>query len=414
MILSASTDGYLRIKLKKLKQNDASRVVSQLSPSLGLHHENNSSGANGLDIVRLKNLMDTQYYGEIGVGTPPQTFTVVFDTGSSNLWVPSSRCYLSMSCYVHPKYSSRMSTTYKRNGKSASIAYGSGSISGYFSKDNIKVGDLVIKDQEFIEATREPGYVFVAGKFDGILGLGFKEIYVGNDTPVWENMMKQGLVKDPLFSFWLNRRANEKNGGEIIFGGIDPKHHEGNHTFVPVTQKGYWQFNLEDVLINGKSMGFCQNGCSAIADSGTSLITGPTSIINEINTAIGVKSFASQRSKSAVRRQGKMIQDPLSDKVIKSQLNERHLGAMEDSFDDGCPNIESMPNISFTIGGKDFVLSPNEYLVKDSEGDRTSCASGFMPLDAPSPLWILGDVFMGSYHTVFDYGNLRVGFAKAA
>ncbi|GJT79981.1 aspartic proteinase-like protein [Tanacetum coccineum] len=185
MILSASTDGYLRIKLKKLKQNDASRVVSHLSPSLGLHHENNSSGANGLDIVRLKNLMDTQYYGEIGVGTPPQTFTVVFDTGSSNLWVPSSRCYLSMSCYVHPKYSSRMSTTYKRNGKSASIAYGSGSISGYFSKDNIKVGDLVIKDQEFIEATREPGYVFVAGKFDGILGLGFKEIYVGNDTPVW-------------------------------------------------------------------------------------------------------------------------------------------------------------------------------------------------------------------------------------
>nr|GEW90877.1 aspartic proteinase [Tanacetum cinerariifolium] len=378
MILSASTDGYLRIKLKKLKQNDASRVVSQLSPSLRLHHENNSNGANGLDIVRLKNSTDTQYYGEIG-----------------------------MSCYVHPKYSSRMSTTYKRNGKSASIAYGSGSISGYFSKDNIKVGDLVIKDQEFIEATREPGYVFVAGKFDGILGLGFKEIYVGNDTPVWDNMMKQGLVKDPLFTFWLNRRANEKNGGEIVFGGIDPKHHEGNHTFVPVTQKGYWQFNFEDVLINGKSMGFCQNGCSAIADSGTSLITGPTSIINEINNAIGVKSFASQRSKSAVRRQGKMIQDPLFDK-----LNERHLGAMEDSFD-GCPNIESMPNISFTIGGKDFVLSPDEYLVKDSEGDRASCASGFMPLDAPSPLWILGDVFMGSYHTVFDYGNLRVGFAKA-
>ena len=77
-----------------------------------------------------------------------------------------------------------------------------------------------------------------------------------------------------------------------------------------------------------------------------------------------------------------MIQDPLSDKVhsklldkcllhvllsfcmetnkvIKSQLNENHLGAMEDSFD-GCPNVESMPNISFTIGGRDFVLSPDE------------------------------------------------------
>ena len=46
-------------------------------------------------------------------------------------------------------------------------------------------------------------------------------------------------------------------------------------------------------------------------------------------------------------------------KVIKSQRNERHLGAMEELFD-GCPNVESMPNISFTIGGKDFVLSPDE------------------------------------------------------
>ncbi|WP_200853055.1 pepsin-like aspartyl protease, partial [Klebsiella pneumoniae] len=70
--------------------------------------------------------MDAQYFGEIGVGTPPQKFTVIFDTGSSNLWVPSSKCYLSVACFLHSKYASSQSSTYKSNGKHAEIHYGTG------------------------------------------------------------------------------------------------------------------------------------------------------------------------------------------------------------------------------------------------------------------------------------------------
>lgn len=82
---------------------------------------------------------------------------------------------------------------------------------------------------------------FLAAKFDGILGLGFKEISVGNSTPPWYNMIAQGLVKEPVFSFWLNRDVNDENGGELVFGGVDTKHFKGQHTYVPVTRKGYWQ-----------------------------------------------------------------------------------------------------------------------------------------------------------------------------
>lgn len=54
-------------------------------------------------------------------------------------------------------------------------------------------------------------------------------------------MVKQGLIKEPVFSFWLNRNADEGEGGELVFGGVDPNHFKGKHTYVPVTQKGYWQ-----------------------------------------------------------------------------------------------------------------------------------------------------------------------------
>lgn len=54
-------------------------------------------------------------------------------------------------------------------------------------------------------------------------------------------MVEQGLIKEPVFSFWLNRKTEEEAGGELVFGGVDPNHFKGEHTFVPVTQKGYWQ-----------------------------------------------------------------------------------------------------------------------------------------------------------------------------
>lgn len=157
---------------------------------------------------------------------------VVFDTGSSNLWVPSSKCsILNIACYLHNKYYSENSDTYTEDGREFAIQYGSGALTGYFSKDTLTIGGLKVEGQVFAEAVQEPSLSFIAAYFDGIMGLGFPEISVGKVTPPFQNMIEQGLLPEPVFSFWLNRIAEEEQGGEMVLGGVDPDHFKGEHTW---------------------------------------------------------------------------------------------------------------------------------------------------------------------------------------
>ena len=143
------------------------------------------------------NILD---FAEIGIGTPPQTFKVVLDTGSSNLWVPSSKC-TSIACFLHAKYDSTSSSTYKENGTSFEIRYGSGSLSGFVSSDTLDFAGMKVKDQLFAEATEEPGLAFAFGRFDGILGMGYDTISVNHITPPFYSLINQKVRS--LVDKWL-------------------------------------------------------------------------------------------------------------------------------------------------------------------------------------------------------------------
>ena len=215
-------------------------------------------------------------FSEIAIGTPPQTFKVVLDTGSSNLWVPSTECG-SIACYLHTKYDSSASSTYKKNGSEFEIRYGSGSLSGFISQDTVQIGDIKVKNQDFAEATQEPGLAFAFGRFDGIMGLGYDTISVNKIVPPFYSMIDQGLLDEPVVSFYLSNTNNgEGDESEAMFGGVNKDHYTGKMTKIPLRRKAYWEVDLDAITFGDATAELDNTGI--ILDTGTSLIALPATL----------------------------------------------------------------------------------------------------------------------------------------
>jgi saccharopepsin len=223
----------------------------------------------------LLTLTGTLDFSDISIGTPPQEFKVVLDTGSSNLWVPSSECN-SIACYLHSKYDHSSSSTYKKNGSSFEIRYGSGELSGFVSQDTFQIGDLKAKNQDFAEATSEPGLAFAFGRFDGIMGLGYNTISVNGIVPPFYNMLDQGLLDEPVFSFYLSDTNDESSESEAMFGGVNTDHYTGKLTKIPLRRKAYWEVNLDAITFGDDTAEMDDTG--VILDTGTSLIALPSTM----------------------------------------------------------------------------------------------------------------------------------------
>jgi len=366
--------GVHKINLRRMES--ARRTLKSLNTS----QQNIAQRWGGsLPHEKITNYLDAQYYGEIEIGTPGQKFNVIFDTGSSNLWIPSKKCgFLNIACRTHNQYDSTKSSSYVADGADFSIAYGTGAMKGFVSGDKVCVAGTCVKEQKFAEATKEPGLAFIAAKFDGILGMGFSKISVNHLPTVFDNMVAEGVVEDSVFSFWLNRNPDDSNGGQLVLGGVDETLYTGEINYLPITREGYWQVKMDGMTVAGDSNMACVGGCQAILDTGTSLIVGPKAQIEAINKAIGAQII------------------PITGQAIID-----------------CNKISELPVISFNLGGKQYDLTGEEYVLKVTQGPKSECLSGFAPLDTPDGLIILGDVFLGKYYSIYDVGNSRAGLATA-
>lgn len=342
-----------------MEDADTSEEVSRkLSGSYLRKHDN----------LVVKDYVNAQYYGTIKVGTPSQEFRVVFDTGSSNLWVPGSAC---SKCTGKNMLNVMNSSSFLGYKNKFYIKYGSGPVSGKFAQDTVTLGDIVVPEQKLGVITNVAGLgkMYSLGKFDGIMGLGFSSLSLGQVPTVLDNAIQQGVLDEPVFGFFLGDNAD----GELSVGGVDTSRYVGDFHNVKLLSATYWEISLNSITLSTDTQKLALTPkTTAIVDSGTSLITGPSYLIRKFAHSIGAKPYGKQW-------------------VVDCK--------------------KEMPDVTFDIDGVAYIITGDDYVL--NAGDNI-CLLGFSSLDLPfgSPKWILGDLFMRKYYVKFDLGKKEVGFAK--
>jgi saccharopepsin len=205
------------------------------------------------------------------------------------------------------------------------------------SQDNLIIGDLKVKKQDFAEATEEPGLAFAFGRFDGILGLGYDTISVNGMVPPFYNMIDQGLLDEPVFGFYLGSTDNgDSDESEAIFGGINKDHYTGKMTTIPLRRKAYWEVDLDAISFGDATAQLDNTG--VILDTGTSLIALPSTLAELLNKEMGAKK------------------------------------GYNGQYTVDCEKRDTLPDMTFTLTGYNFTITPYDYILEV----QGSCISSFM------------------------------------
>lgn len=341
----------------------------------------------------------SEYYGSVSMGTPPQEFGVVFDTGSGNIVLPTLKC-ADEACEDHHRFSSAASRssvqlaledgTPLRPGQdrdTTTITYGTGKLTGEYIQDMLCLGEgsaaasaatSACLKVDFLGVTQESRFPFTELPFDGIFGLGLGGLSAGPSFNFVNRLVASNeAIRNPTFAFFL-RSLDADEDSEITFGGYRKERLEGAVTWLPVPkdeadEKGYWLVTMRDIYVGDKPLHLCDDfrskpRCQVAMDTGTALMMGPRHGVAELI---------------------------------------RQLGG----------SCQSIPSIRFdldTVDGGIFsvILGPEDF----AEVKGSDCAFAFQPVDLPpnlGPMWVFGQTALRKYYTIYDAKKWQVGIGLA-
>jgi cathepsin D len=176
------------------------------------------------------------------------------------------------------------------------INFGTGSVKCYMTEDKVCMQGLCVNDMLLLEAYYESEQPFNNVQFDGIIGLSFTHLSVNPQANFLDMLLAQNKIKKKMFSFYFNK--NEKDYSELHVGGIRYARIASHVSYFNVISNNYWEINLKAIYYGNTKLDICSLiKCSAIVDTGTSMIAAPSIVVNQLNAMASLNQDCSNLSK---------------------------------------------------------------------------------------------------------------------
>lgn len=343
--------------------------------------------------------IDASYAATVQIGTPAQNFDVIMDTGSSDLWVLDSSCSYCANAGL-TVFNMDKSSTLQTSSSPFKVSYGSGDVAGRIATETVSMAGFTVTNQPFGLVDEAVGSTasgqqtsLIDAPLSGLMGLAFQALTVDPTTVTpWWQVLAQSTWQDPEFGVFMRRFRGqasagrvENNGGEIVFGGLNTSMFVGQMNYISITgsNQDYWRIPVDDVTLNGKSLGYKSSAANAAIDTGTTMIAAPASVVEAIYSAIG----------GAV--------------------------SMSSAGMDGYYAYPCSTNVNFamTYGGQSYAINNDDFNMGPASTDGSLCMGGVFTFDT-SPnsrlAWIVGATFLKNVYSSYRYNPSAVGFAPLA
>jgi hypothetical protein len=389
------------------------------------------------------------YYGNIQVGSPAQSYKMVFDTGSGHLILPSRYCF-SETCRAHQRYSRSASNSavdmdYDGNVVSLNdprdqitVNFGTGEVTGIFIQEIVCLEDAALgawtpeelsnlsgtpsehhpalpvgcMSMRFIAATAMSEDPFKTFEFDGVLGLGLPGISQAQPfnfvDVLAQNSVDWGVKNKDKHIFAVFLADDGNAGSEISFGGYHEDHLDGELSWNDVLhpEDGHWMLRIKSLKVDNDTVDFCSDGtCKAVADTGTSLLGVP---VDSFSTLYRLMWHPSPEDGmcSGVGPELHFELDTIT--ITMTPADYAHISGYSPAAIKANSEVPPPWGRPFS-GGEEDRFGKTRFDVQ--------CKPMLMSMDHPEPigpkLFILGEPVLRKYYSVYDAENKKIGFGKS-